>query len=1039
MSTPPNRIDELLKARAEVELEIEAARRRSQVKLAVLFTDIVGSTTYFEQYGDVAGLAMVSRYAELATGVIVGCGGRAIKTIGDSVMAELPAAADAARAAVEIQRRVLRNNSMLPERERLQLRIGMHFGSCYRQGDDLYGDAVNGAAKVTKRTGPAQILITRPLFDALPSETQFKFNRLGGVALDTGAAAEDVFEVVWTETEAYEEIRHHTTMALKRGDLVLPGQSASDLLQPQPPAPQSSAAERAASSQATPVGTAQIATRYELLGELGKGGMGIVYRARDRETGDLVALKVLRPELAFDDQVMGRFKSEVRVARRITHKNVCRLYDLGRAGDTYYITMEMVEGDSLRQILQRSGAMHPRKGVSIALQICNGLREAHAQGVVHRDLKPENVMIDETGSVKLMDFGIARSSLGIHQTAAGMVIGTPAYMAPEQVRGEQVDQRADIYALGHILYEIFTGSPTFKANTAMEVVFKQIQELPRRPREVQPTVPLHIEAAIIRCLEKDPANRFQTVEELEAALQGSPEQQAALGGAYPTPVPSLQDAGTDATMVATPTGAQTRPTAPAYAPTGVPTSQATVVQTPPPRVATPLPTQAQSATQMASSPAATVTAAPPVAVPPARPKSNANAIAIAAVAIIVLVGIAGGGWWFIRSKMQQVTQAPPTEQAAQTPAQQPAEPGNPPPTESEPAPPASSGSPSPGSTSPSPAPTSGTPAPTPGNAEAPAPSPTPAAPEPTPAPPPAAAPVRPLPSYDFARPLAGHTAAVTSVSFSADGRLLASGSADKTVRIWEIGSASMLKVLKGHSGNVTSVSFSGDNQLIASASLDKTVKLWDAGSGSELATLPKESVPVLVVAFSPNSRLLATATQNGEVKLWDSGGPRGLAAFDAHDGPVHAMAFSPNGGILATAGRDGKVRLWQMTSGNPIRTIAAHEDAVMAVAFSPDGRTLASASEDKTVRLWDASSGRVLQTLTGHEDGVDGLAFSADGRVLASGSADKTIKLWEVSSGKELKTLSGHVFGITGLVASRDGRWLASAASDKSIRLWRRE
>ena len=1033
MSTPSNRIDDLLKARSELMAEIEAARRRSQVNLAVLFTDIVGSTEYFEKYGDVAGLDMVSRHARQATGIVEECKGRTVKTIGDSVMAELPAALDAVRAAVEIQRRLFRLNATLPEQERLQVRIGAHFGSCYRQGQDLYGDAVNGAAKITKRTGPAQILISRALFDALPSETQFRVNRLGEVALETGsgtssgAAKEDVFEVLWTETEAYEALRHHTTMALRRGELMMPGQNASELLQAQPPAPRATTLDGATPAQPTPAATSQITVRYELLGELGKGGMGLVYKARDRETGDIVALKVLRPELAFDDQVMGRFKSEVRVARRITHKNVCRLHDLHRAGDTYYITMEIVEGQSLRSMLQRGGAMPPKKGIGIALQICAGLREAHAQGVVHRDMKPENVMVDETGTVKLMDFGIARSSLGMHQTAAGMVIGTPAYMAPEQVRGEPVDQRADIYALGHILYEIFTGSPTFKATTAMEVVFKQIQEQPRSPREIAPTLPINIEAAIIRCLEKDPAKRFTTVEELEAALQMTPEQYAALATSYPTPPPADPNATTVRSMH---TPSPTMPTTPAMAPAAV-ASQVTMVQTPLPRAGTPVP-----AATTAAVPGPTPAAAPPLV------KKSSNVGVIAAVAVIGFFLVAGGAWWMTRSKTEQVSALPPASEPAQNPPAQTTPRGS-----AAPSPPAGgAGQPNTPPATPGALPGSSggsSAAPPPSSAAPPEKSPPPTSPaanppEANPTPAPAAPPVRPLPSYELVRPLAGHTGGVTSVAFSADGRLLASGSADRTVRIWEVGSASMLKVLKGHTGNVTSVAFSGDNQLIASASLDKTVKLWNAG-GAEVATLPKESVPVLVVAFAPNSRLLAAANQNGEVKLWDSGGPRGIAAFEAHQGPVHALAFSPDGRMLASGGRDGKVRTWQMTSGQPIRTLSGGEEAVLAVAFSPDGRVLASAGEDNTVRLWDAGSGRLLQTLKGHQDGVDALIFSTDGRVIASGSADKTIKLWDAATGKELKTLSGHVFGITGLAITRDGRWVASSASDNSIRLWRRE
>lgn len=258
--------------------------------------------------------------------------------------------------------------------------------------------------------------------------------------------------------------------------------------------------------------------RYELLGEAGRGGMGIVYRARDRETGELVALKVLKPEIAADAGIVERFKNELRLARKITHKNVCRIHEFNRAADgTAYISMEFVEGESLRRVLSRFGNLGVRGGTRIAQQICAGLREAHAQGVVHRDLKPENVMVDREGNIKVMDFGIARS-LEAGTTGTTGIMGTPAYMAPEQAEGKTVDARADIYALGLILYELFTGSTAFKGDTPVAVALKQIHETPPAPREVEPALPAHVEKTILKCLEKNPAKRFQSVDELEAAL-----------------------------------------------------------------------------------------------------------------------------------------------------------------------------------------------------------------------------------------------------------------------------------------------------------------------------------------------------------------------------------------------------------------------------------------------------------------------------------------------------------------------------------------
>jgi zinc protease len=267
----------------------------------------------------------------------------------------------------------------------------------------------------------------------------------------------------------------------------------------------------------------ELDARYELLEEAGRGGMGVVYKARDRETGELVAIKVLRPEIAADRQSADRFINEVRLSRKITHKNVCRVYEFTRAGSTAYLSMEYVDGESLRSILSRVGAVNLRKGVQIARQICAALAEAHAQGIIHRDLKPENVMLDKSGNVKVMDFGIARL-LDAGATSTGGVMGTPAYMAPEQAESKAVDARTDVYALGLILYELFTGQTAFSGDTPVAVALKQVRETPPSPRTLEPSLPLEVDAIVMRCLEKDPARRFQTVEELDAALAAIPLQ-----------------------------------------------------------------------------------------------------------------------------------------------------------------------------------------------------------------------------------------------------------------------------------------------------------------------------------------------------------------------------------------------------------------------------------------------------------------------------------------------------------------------------------
>jgi serine/threonine protein kinase len=278
------------------------------------------------------------------------------------------------------------------------------------------------------------------------------------------------------------------------------------------------ASSAAASPSLSPAAIAALGVRYEILGEAGHGSMGNVYKARDRETGETVALKLLKPEIASDQAMMDRFKNELLFARKITHKNVCRVYEFNRVGGVAYTSMEFVEGESLRSVLNRFGGLPQRKATDLALQICSGLKEAHAQGIVHRDLKPENVMIDGQGNVKIMDFGIARSmEAGTRLT--GSMVGTPAYMAPEQVAGKPVDYRTDIYSLGLMLYEMFTGVPAFSADNSIAVALKQMREDPPPPHEIEPNIPVATERTILKCLEKDPAKRFQSIADLETQFR----------------------------------------------------------------------------------------------------------------------------------------------------------------------------------------------------------------------------------------------------------------------------------------------------------------------------------------------------------------------------------------------------------------------------------------------------------------------------------------------------------------------------------------
>ncbi len=265
------------------------------------------------------------------------------------------------------------------------------------------------------------------------------------------------------------------------------------------------------------------AGRYQVIEELGQGGMGKVYKVHDTKIGEKIALKLIRPEAGLDKKSLERFSNELKLARKIRHKNVCQMFDLGEDQGVRYITMEYVHGEDLRQLIRKVGRLSPGQAIAIARQVCDGLEEAHKLDVVHRDLKPQNIMLDDDGNARIMDFGIARSLTGKSITGAGTFIGTPEYMSPEQVEGKDVDQRSDIYSLGVILYEMVAGRRPFDGETALSIAHKQKYEAPEDPRKFNAQITEGLARVILKCLEKDKAARYESARALDAALAGIEE------------------------------------------------------------------------------------------------------------------------------------------------------------------------------------------------------------------------------------------------------------------------------------------------------------------------------------------------------------------------------------------------------------------------------------------------------------------------------------------------------------------------------------
>jgi WD40 repeat protein len=307
--------------------------------------------------------------------------------------------------------------------------------------------------------------------------------------------------------------------------------------------------------------------------------------------------------------------------------------------------------------------------------------------------------------------------------------------------------------------------------------------------------------------------------------------------------------------------------------------------------------------------------------------------------------------------------------------------------------------------------------------------------------------------------LEGHNSNVLSVAFSPDGKKVASGSKDKTIKLWEVNTGELLQTLKGHRNKVQSVAFSPDGHLLASGSEDNTIKLWNADTGELIDTLKGHEDSLLAtnrkvfsVAFSPDGKKIASGNWDKSIMLWEVRFGKALHFIkgrtkrfwglveekgDGHTDSVNSVAFSPNSRILASGSFDNVIKLWEVSRGKLLKTLKGHGDFVLSVTFSPDGNMLASSSYDKSIKQWEVDSGKVLRTMSGHQDAVTSVAFRPDGQILVSGSFDRTVKLWEVSSGKLLSTLEGHKDYVNSVVFSPDGSMIASASGDDAVKVWK--
>ncbi|MFF3020097.1 WD40 repeat domain-containing serine/threonine protein kinase [Streptomyces sp. NPDC057939] len=657
--------------------------------------------------------------------------------------------------------------------------------------------------------------------------------------------------------------------------------------------------------------------RYRLDARLGHGGIGEVWRAYDVDLGRPVAVKVL---LEFDapDELLRRFRREAAIGARLQHPGITVVHDIGHHENRLFIVMELLEGEDLAHRLARSpGGLPVAEALELALQATEALSAAHARKVVHRDLKPANLFLLTDGRLKICDFGIARTADATGGlTLTGRPFGTPSYMAPEQWRGEHVDARCDLYALGCVLHALLTGDSPFPATEQPWALMRQhLEEVPPGLRTVRADVPVGIETLVSSLLAKDPAGRpdaAATAELLRALRRPAPvahtgpgtpppTDDAPTGGTPPGSAPGRDD-DTDTADTADPAGIDTD--------TGLdpvdtaPTRTAPPPRTPPPPVP-PLPDGPPTPT---GRPARTDTAAGTDPDPdPDAPSPGPSRRNVVLGGLAALAAVSGGT--FAAMKLTDGTGDDGGKGSRGAPSVLTDDAGAV----------SSVAFNADGRTVAC------------GNSGK-------------------TVRVWKIATRTKTSPFPPHSNAVASVAFSPDGAFFASGSLDNTIRLWDVRNRTGA-VLTGHTNSVWSLAFTPDGRTLASGSWDDTVRLWNTADRTS-TTLSGNTGGVWSVGFSRDGRTLAAGGHDNTVLVWEVASRSIVTTLTGHTGSVTSVSFGADGRTLATGSTDSTVRLWNLAKGTST-TLTGHTGAVSSVAHSPDGKTLASGSSDNTIRLWN--------------------------------------------------------------------------------------